>query len=163
MKFTDCSYPGCSVEGALACPHGQWCGQHVLTHQKADNDCRILFAETIRIWTVKVAMPLIIALKRFNPPPSPFEGLPVDEVEREIFPAQLAHLELAKHGKEYYRTLLDTFDRIRETLERQLDDVIRAVRESYEGEEMPFGLDDEAMFKWLEEHMQSRNSQFPEN
>jgi hypothetical protein len=162
MEMTTCMHLGCSSEGVIACPHGQWCGAHILPHQRSDNDCRILIAEAIRVWTTKAAIPLIIALKAF--PPSPFQEIPLDEIEREVFPVRLtAYIEAVKGHAELYRVTFESVNRFKAILEKQLNDVLCVIREDYEGEDMPLGLDDKEVLKWLEERMQSQKSNLPEH
>lgn len=111
---------------------------------------------------MKIAIPLIAALKSL-PQRSPFQDLSVDEVERDIFPVQLVHLDMVRTGAEAYQSTWVLLDRARAVLEKQLNDVLKTLRERFEGEDMPLGLDDEGVLKWLEERMQSQQSTMPEH
>jgi hypothetical protein len=162
MEIITCSHLGCSSEGVVACPHGQWCGEHILAHQGVDNDCRIQIAEALRVWTVKVSIPLIARLKALRPL-TLFEGLPLEEVEREVFPIQLRHLELVKTCAGSCQSTFELLERVREMLEEHLNDILQVSRGQYEGAGMPFGLDDQGVLDWLGERIQSQKSSLLEH
>ncbi|MGA9994803.1 MAG: hypothetical protein WBP93_05270 [Pyrinomonadaceae bacterium] len=162
-----CSFNGCSLEWSVACHHGQWCWQHSRVHREADHDCDLLISKALTVWMTRGALPLVKTVEHLKAALE-LRPAPVEQIEREVFPACVSNVELLKElnksfdeilSLEPIQKMLESIYSLSSRLSQNFHDVSSEIRTHFEGNEMPFGLNDEEVFEWHRKHLESQSSE----
>jgi len=163
-----CSYEGCSADWDVMCVHASWCWEHSRKHRATDGACDKSISEAMTIWMVRGAMPFINAWEHFRASLE-IRQLPASHIEEQLAPVSLAHFDLFKEMLagievltefEEFKTWLKLLDSTAAKLKGQIDESITEIRNRFEGDEMPFNLDDAEVWAWYRAHL---DEQTPEH
>jgi hypothetical protein len=127
----------CSALWDIECLHGKWCLTHVNDHRQSDLVCDEQITQALCVFVTDGIMPLIKAL-------SAMQKVSTARMEQQMFPIKISFVEIVGVWQESNRSICDV-------LEQTLDGFTAALRRRYEGEEMPYGLDDESAWQWYKE------------
>jgi hypothetical protein len=112
---------------------------------------------------INVALPIVEAAEHFKAAMT-ISDLPIDRIEKEIFPARLKIMEpqkdliglVSKFMKdEGGDKVVDGVDTLIAGIRRILHHLTLALRDAFEGADMPVGLDDEAVWRWYKSYLES--------